>query len=112
MLRKQHGTLTPSPPNEWRLGCAPETFHLQISAPFPNPFADQTTIRYELPEPMQARMVVYDALGREIAMLVDGEQPAGSHEVVFDGADLATGTYVVRFEAAGEEQVFSIVKLR
>ena len=89
----------------------PETFQLQVSPPFPNPFTEQTTIRYELPEPMRVRMTVYDALGREIAVLADGEQQAGSYEVVFDGADLAPGTYVVRFEAAGEEQVFTMIKL-
>ena len=87
-------------------------FQLRVSPPFPNPFTNQTTIRYELPEAMRVRMTVYDALGREVAVLVDGEQQGGSYEVDFDGADLAPGTYVVRFEAAGEEQVFSIVKLR
>ncbi len=85
---------------------------IELSRPFPNPFSDQTTIRYELPEAMVARVSVFDALGREIAVLADGEQQAGSYEVVFDGTDLAPGTYLVRFEAAGEEQVFSIVKLR
>ena len=60
---------------------------------------------------MAARMVVYDALGREVAVLVDAEQQAGSYETVFDGKDLAPGTYIVRFEAAGEERVFSVVKL-
>ena len=90
----------------------PETFQLQVSPPFPNPFTEQTTIRYELPEPMRVRMTVYDALGREIAVLADGEQQAGSYEVVFDGADLAPGTYVVRFEAAGEERAFTMIKLR
>ncbi len=61
---------------------------------------------------MVARLAVYDALGREVAVLVDSEQQAGPHEVVFDGADLAPGTYIVRFAAAGEERVFSMVKLR
>jgi len=90
----------------------PETFLLQVSAPFPNPFTDQATIRYELSGAMVARMVVYDALGREVAVLADGDHQAGPYEVVFDGADLAPGTYVVRFEAAGEERSFTMVKLR
>ncbi|MCH7639555.1 MAG: T9SS type A sorting domain-containing protein [Bacteroidetes bacterium] len=99
-------------PQRVEAGLPPETFHLQVSAPFPNPFTDQATIRYELSEAMVARMVVYDALGREVAVLADGEQQAGAHEVVFDGVDLAPGTYVVRFEAAGEERAFTMIKLR
>ena len=61
---------------------------------------------------MFVRMVVYDALGREVAVLVDAEHLAGSYEAVFDGTGLAPGTYIVRFEAAGEERSFSVVKLR
>ena len=61
---------------------------------------------------MVARIVVYDALGREVVVLVDTEQQAGSYEAVFDGTGLAPGTYIVRFEAAGEERSFSVVKLR
>ena len=90
----------------------PESFRLQVSPPFPNPFNDQTTVRYELTEAMTARIAVYDALGREVAVLVEGEQQAGSYEVVFDGAGLAPGTYIVRFEAAGEERAFTMIKLR
>ena len=90
----------------------PGAFRLQVSPPFPNPFTDQTTIRYELPEAMRVRMTVYDALGREVAVLVDGEQQGGSYEVDFNGANLAPGAYVVRFEALGEERAFTMVKLR
>ena len=61
---------------------------------------------------MVTRISVYDALGREVAVLVDAEQQVGSYEAVFDGADLAPGTYIVRFEAAGEERVFTMIKLR
>ena len=90
----------------------PEMFNLQISPPFPNPFTEQATIRYELSEPMVALMVVYDVLGREVAVLVDDAQQAGSYEAVFDGADLAPGMYIVRFETAGEERAFTMIKLR
>ena len=86
-------------------------FGLRVAPPFPNPFTDQATVRYELPAAMVARMVVYDALGREVAVLVDGAQQAGSYEVVFDGTDLAPGTYVIQFEAAGEERAFTMIKL-
>ncbi|QXD14408.1 T9SS type A sorting domain-containing protein [Rhodocaloribacter litoris] len=45
---------------------------------------------------------VYDVLGREVATLVDGMQQAGSQEIQFEGADLASGLYVYRLEASGQ----------
>ena len=42
---------------------------------------------------------VYDALGREVAVLVDGAREAGRHEVAFDAARLSAGTYLYRLEA-------------
>ena len=51
------------------------------------------------PEAGQVRLSVYDALGREVARLVDGVVPAGRHTAVFDGGGLASGVYVARLEA-------------
>jgi hypothetical protein len=62
----------------------------------PNPFRDATRLRYVLPDREAVRLEVYDLLGRRISTLVDEEQPAGAHEVTFDGATLAPGVYFVR----------------
>jgi hypothetical protein len=45
------------------------------------------------------RLAVYDVLGREVAVLVDGVQSPGRHEVVFDARNLASGVYVYRMTA-------------
>ena len=62
----------------------------------PNPFARQTEIRYDVAAPTDVRLAVYDVLGREVAVLVDGRQEAGAHSAVFDARGLAAGTYVYR----------------
>ena len=54
---------------------------------------------YALPTASAVRVVVYDALGREVARLVDGRLAAGYHTVRFDGASLSSGVYVVRMTA-------------
>ncbi|NBC17090.1 MAG: T9SS type A sorting domain-containing protein [Bacteroidetes bacterium] len=46
------------------------------------------------------RLVVYDVLGREVAVLVDEVQPAGAHDVAFDGTSLPSGAYVYRLRTA------------
>jgi hypothetical protein len=53
---------------------------------------------------------VYDALGREVAVLVDGVTEPGEQRATFDGSALPTGTYFVVFEAAGERRTLPVVK--
>lgn len=65
---------------------------------WPNPFNPTTTIAFALPAASRVRLVVYDVLGRQVSVLVDGLHPAGRHEVRFDATGLATGMYVARLE--------------
>ena len=74
---------------------------------YPNPFNPTTVVRYQVPAPSgvevpvvnSVRLVVYDVLGREVAMLVNERQGAGVHEVMFDGSGLASGVYAYRLTA-------------
>ena len=74
----------------------PEAFALHGA--YPNPFNPQTTIRYDVPESAQVRLAVYDVLGRQVRVLVDGTREAGTHEVTFDASSLPSGVYVYRIE--------------
>jgi len=74
----------------------PEAFVLEAN--YPNPFNPQTTIRFNVPEASVVKLVVYDVLGREVRVLVDGVREAGMHEVVFDASTLPSGTYLYRLE--------------
>ncbi len=69
---------------------------------YPNPFNPETTIRYTLPQAGKVRLAVYDLLGHEVAVLVDGSRPAGHHTVRFDGDALPSGSYVYRLQVGGE----------
>ena len=60
----------------------------------PNPFAGRTTLTFESAEAASARLTVNDVHGREVATLVNGGLEAGRHEVNFESAALAAGTYV------------------
>jgi uncharacterized delta-60 repeat protein len=71
-----------------------------LASVYPNPLSQAATVRFGLPEPVRVRVVLYDALGREAAVVVDGELPAGMHRVALDGAGLAGGLYVVRLSAS------------
>ncbi len=70
-----------------------------LDAAYPNPFAARTTVGFTLPVAQDVRLVVYDVLGREVAVLVDGVRQAGAQAVAFEAAGLPSGTYLVRLEA-------------
>ena len=65
----------------------------------PNPFRGTASVGFALPETAEVRLVVYDLLGREVAVLAEGATEAGYHRVRFDGAGLPSGVYVVRLTA-------------
>jgi hypothetical protein len=78
-------------------GQRPLTFALHQN--HPNPFNPTTTVSYQLPEASNVRLIVYDMLGREMAVLVDEKREAGYHEVKFDGSLLSSGVYFCRMQA-------------
>jgi phosphatidylserine/phosphatidylglycerophosphate/cardiolipin synthase-like enzyme len=74
-------------------GAPPLPAAFSLSQNFPNPFNPSTMIVYQLPSSSAVTLRVYDILGREVAMLVDGRQSAGTHAVRFDAHALASGVY-------------------
>jgi hypothetical protein len=74
----------------------PETFSL--SQNYPNPFNPTTIIRFAIPSNVKSEMsnvkiIIYDALGREVQTLVNGNLSPGTYEVDFDGSNLTSGVY-------------------
>ncbi len=68
-------------------------------AAWPNPAADAVTLSYTLQEASPVRLAVYDALGREVAVLADGLREAGRHDAALDG--LPAGVYLLQLTASG-----------
>ncbi|MGH7450172.1 MAG: T9SS type A sorting domain-containing protein, partial [bacterium] len=66
---------------------------------YPNPFNAETVIEYELPEPGQVVMKVYNLVGKEVATLVNAKQTKGKYRISFDASHLPSGIYVYRLIA-------------
>ncbi len=83
---------------EDRLNESPAAFSLERN--YPNPFNPSTVIGFTIgaihESPVQVRLSIYDMLGREVAVLVDGVRNAGFHEVTFDARALSSGMYIYR----------------
>jgi glucose/arabinose dehydrogenase len=73
---------------------------------YPNPFNPLTIIKYTIGGNRgwglgvsDVSLVVYDVLGRQVAVLVNESKSPGSYEVQFDGSGLASGVYIYRLMA-------------
>ena len=83
-----------------------------LSPNYPNPFNPETTIRYALPQAGEVRLVVYDLLGHEVAILVEGSKPAGDHTVRFGAGNLPSGLYVYRLQAQDKTIVRTMILVK
>jgi hypothetical protein len=66
---------------------------------YPNPFNPLTTIEYHLPVDAYIEIGVYDILGRQIETLVKMNRFAGSHKVIWNTGDIASGIYIYTLKA-------------
>ena len=79
---------------------------------YPNPFNPTTTINYQIPQTEFVILKVYDILGREVAILVNEEKPAGSYEVQFEGSGLTSGIYFYQLKAGEYSETKKMILLK
>jgi endoglucanase len=88
----------------------PSTIYLEQN--YPNPFNPLTRIRFSTPERGVVRLRVFDGLGREVALLVNEELPAGMYERAFDASVLCSGVYFYRLESSGHALTRKLVLVK
>lgn len=86
----------------------PKKFNL--SQNYPNPFNPSTKIDYELPADSKVKVIIYDALGREVRTLVNENQKAGIYTIDFNAKDLSSGFYFYRLITNSEGNELIITK--
>ncbi|MBK7104690.1 MAG: T9SS type A sorting domain-containing protein [Ignavibacteriae bacterium] len=65
---------------------------------YPNPFNPSTQIEFSLPQKSNVTLKIFDALGKEIANLINGTKSAGKYQVSFNAINLSSGIYFYRLE--------------
>ncbi|MGD0591292.1 MAG: BACON domain-containing carbohydrate-binding protein [Bacteroidota bacterium] len=78
---------------------------------YPNPFNPSTVIRYQLPAASFVKLVVYDIMGREVAILAEGMKNTGYYTSTFDGSRFASGIYFARLTAMPQDGSHPFVKV-
>jgi predicted esterase len=79
---------------------------------YPNPFNPATTIGYQLPHAGRVSLIVYDVLGREVAMLVNEVKQPGTHTVQWDATGEPTGIYFYRLQAGSFAETKKLVVVK
>ncbi|MDQ7054874.1 MAG: T9SS type A sorting domain-containing protein [candidate division KSB1 bacterium] len=81
------------------LTALPDRFALRPN--YPNPFNPETTLEFELPVATEVRLAIYDATGREVAVLAQGLFTAGRHRVIWNAVNQPSGIYFARLSVGG-----------
>jgi hypothetical protein len=99
----------PEPVTDRPSDLQPSSFVLSA---FPNPFNPMTTIRYDVKTTGLVSLKVYDLLGRQVATLLHGTVPVGSHSIEWNAGDLPSGVYLCQMQAQGfmQTQKMMLVK--
>jgi hypothetical protein len=94
---------------------------------YPNPFNASTNFVFRIPASLASRrsrgpaggsdfgfvtLKIYDLLGREVAIIVNGEKPAGVYNVKFDADNLSSGVYFYSLKAGEFFQTKKFVLLK
>jgi len=78
--------------DEFNHGVLPTSYSLEQN--YPNPFNPSTEIAYTLPESGNVELKVFDLSGREVDVLVQEHQSAGSYRLQLDGSHMSSGIYI------------------
>lgn len=76
-----------------------KTSESMLQQNFPNPFNPSTSIKYTIPKSGHVRLVVFNLLGQEVAVIYEGVQTAGTYEFEFKIGELPSGIYFYRIQA-------------
>jgi photosystem II stability/assembly factor-like uncharacterized protein len=91
-------------------------YEFKLNQNYPNPFNPTTIINYSVPKQSNVTLIIYDALGREIAILVNEEKQPGSYEVEFQSAassqQLASGIYFYQLKAGDYVETKKMILLK
>ena len=71
----------------------------ELSLAVANPLRGDATVRFSLDAPGNAQVALYDALGRRVLVVAEGEMTTGAQTVRLEAGQLASGVYILRLEA-------------
>ncbi|NNJ51651.1 MAG: T9SS type A sorting domain-containing protein, partial [Ignavibacteriaceae bacterium] len=69
-------------------------------------------IKFSVPDAGDIRLAVYNIVGEEVAVLVDGFTEAGFYDVTFDARSLPSGVYLYKLQSANSVETKKMMLLK
>ncbi|MDR3610187.1 MAG: cytochrome c3 family protein [Ignavibacteriaceae bacterium] len=91
-------------------GMAPNKY--ELSQNYPNPFNPSTTIKFSIPESGNVKVVVYDAIGKEVVTLTNNFYQAGKYKIEWNASSYASGIYFYRLVSKDFQMVRKMVLIK
>ena len=91
-------------------GVVPSSFKLYQN--YPNPFNPATQIKFDIPKAGNVKIAIYDMLGREVELLVNGKMEAGSYNADWNATGYASGVYFYKIEAGDFSAVRKMILIK
>lgn len=94
-----------------------EDMKSELISGYPNPFNPSTNIKYSLVNGGHVTLAIYNIRGQEVARLIDNNETAGSHSIVWNGTDnygnqMSSGVYICLLRAGGYTKKFQMTLLK
>jgi hypothetical protein len=83
-----------------------------LNSNYPNPFNAQTVIEYTLPDNSPVNLTIYDIKGQKISTLINENQSAGKHQIIWDGGNLSSGVYFYKLRAGDYRETRKMVLMK
>ena len=96
--------------NDDEIALEPKRFSLKQN--YPNPFNPVTKIAFDLDRPGEVLIDLFDLTGAKIATILNESRKTGSHQITFDGSDLASGVYLYSMTFNGVNQTKKLVLMK
>ncbi len=85
---------------------------IELSQNYPNPFNPVTQIGFRIAESGLVKLTIYDALGKEVAVLVDQQLQPGTYEADWDASSFPSGVYYYKLESGSYSETKRMVLLK
>lgn len=79
---------------------------------YPNPFNPQTTLKFDVPKEALVTLTIYNALGQQVATLIDQRMQPGAHSATWEAAQFAGGVYLARLQSEGFSDTIKLLLLK